>query len=203
MKVTEIFESIQGEGPYMGHRAVFVRLFGCNLDCPWCDTKYSRVEGGIYFEQTVDQVLDIVLRTSAVKHVVITGGEPTLQMDELLKLAEGLQALGHFVTIETNGTNPVDPKAFDKVMVSPKKLADAEKWLSVPEVDFKFVCTPENIDEILAWTRKKGLTKCYLMPRGTSPEEIELGSIIILNKMVEDHQDHIICPRLHILMGLK
>jgi 7-carboxy-7-deazaguanine synthase len=203
MKVTEIFESIQGEGPYIGHRAIFVRLFGCNLDCPWCDTKYSRVEGGIYYEQTVQQITDIVCRSPSIRHVVVTGGEPTVQMSELLELTMRLREVGKFVTLETNGTNPVDPAAFDKIMVSPKKLEDAERWLSTPEVDFKFVCSPQNIDEILDWLRKKGLTKCYLMPMGITPEEITVGTFVILEKMAEMHQDHIVCPRLHILLGLK
>jgi len=203
MKVTEIFESIQGEGPYIGHRAIFVRLFGCNLDCPWCDTKYSRVEGGIYYEQTVQQITDIVCRSPSIRHVVVTGGEPTVQMSELLELTMRLREVGKFVTLETNGTNPVDPAEFDKIMVSPKKLEDAERWLSTPEVDFKFVCSPQNIDEILDWLRKKGLTKCYLMPMGITPEEITVGTFVILEKMAEMHQDHIVCPRLHILLGLK
>lgn len=203
MKVTEIFESIQGEGPYMGHRSIFIRLFGCNLDCEWCDTKYSRVEGGIYYDLGVIQLSDIVLRNPSVKHIVITGGEPTIQMDEMVELVKVLRANGKFVTLETNGTNLVDPKEFDKVMVSPKTLDDAEKWLGLPEVDFKFVVNPKNVDSILHWTRMKGLTKCYLMPMGTTPEEIIYGSMVILEKMSADHQDHILCPRLHVLMGLK
>ena len=203
MKVTEIFESMQGEGPYMGHRAIFVRLFGCNLDCPFCDTKYSRVDGSIYYEQTVEQIGDIVLRNPSVRHVVITGGEPTLQMDDLLKLVLLLRTNGKFVTLETNGTNIVNPDLFDKVMVSPKSLEDAEKWLGLPTVDFKFVVSVKNVDNILEWIRKKGLTKCYMMPMGTTPEDIIIGSMVILEKMEMDHQDHILCPRLHILMGLK
>jgi organic radical activating enzyme len=124
-------------------------------------------------------------------------------MDELLELVKALRGLGRFVTLETNGTNPVDPKEFDKIMVSPKSLDDAEKWLSVPEVDFKFVVSVKNADTILEWTRKKGLTKCYMMPMGTTPEDIIIGSMVILEKMAADHQDHILCPRLHILLGLK
>ena len=126
-----------------------------------------------------------------------------MQMDDLISLSRALRTNGKFVTLETNGANPIDPKEFDKIMVSPKSLDDAEKWLSVPEVDFKFVVSVKNADNILEWTRKKGLTKCYMMPMGTTPEDIIIGSMVILEKMAADHQDHILCPRLHILLGLK
>lgn len=114
MKVIEIFESIQGEGKWMGTPVVFIRLAGCNLHCPWCDTKESWGDAGT--EMTIDEIVKMV-GTFNIRQVVITGGEPTIQ--------SGLSQLIHclrdhyFVCIETNGTCKItsDP---DWVTCSPK-----------------------------------------------------------------------------------
>ena len=76
MKVIEIFESIQGEGVHIGKAVTFLRLAGCNLHCPWCDTKESW--GDVGEEMTIAEILEKVnsYRSSI---VVITGGEPTIQ----------------------------------------------------------------------------------------------------------------------------
>jgi 7-carboxy-7-deazaguanine synthase len=104
MVITEIFESIQGEGTRMGLPCIFVRLTGCNLRCIWCDTAYA-FHGGTKY--TVDEVLDKVgwFRNNgshAISLVEITGGEPLLQ-PETPALAERLLASGYTVMIETSG----------------------------------------------------------------------------------------------------
>ncbi len=99
MKVVEIFDSMQGEGYWQGIYCTFVRFAGCNLTCPFCDehTKY---------EQAQDMELEEIVTQCKQLHIVLTGGEPTLQ--PLLKtLITHLQKSGHIVHIETNGTNPV------------------------------------------------------------------------------------------------
>ncbi len=103
MKVIETFISLQGEGVLMGTPTTFVRFEGCNLDCKWCDTKYAR-EGGK--EMSANEVLDEVER-SGVPFVCLTGGEPMLQ-DDILVLVEDLLDSEHHVSIETNGSLPLD-----------------------------------------------------------------------------------------------
>lgn len=120
-KVNEIFYSLQGEGHWAGRAAVFVRFSGCNLKCPFCDTDFHNYE--LY---TAKQLVEKVKQTaSQCRFVVLTGGEPTLQVDNALAYA--LKYAGYYVAMETNGTHKV-PANIDWVTCSPKYayLANAE-----------------------------------------------------------------------------
>lgn len=117
-KVNEIFYTLQGEGAHSGIPAVFIRFSGCNLRCPWCDTEFAD-----YREMTSDQIIAEIcelydLPNERRKMVVMTGGEPGLQVDDAL--VDALHAAGFFVCIETNGTRPL-PVAIDWVTCSPKE----------------------------------------------------------------------------------
>ena len=112
MKVNEIFYSIQGEGYHTGTAAVFVRLSGCNLKCPFCDTNHQ--EG---FEMTEEDIVSEVIKHPT-SLVVITGGEPSLQLTD--SLVDKLHSFMRFVAVETNGTRPL-PENVDWITVSPKK----------------------------------------------------------------------------------
>jgi 7-carboxy-7-deazaguanine synthase len=103
MRVSEIFFSLQGEGVLMGTPTTFVRFVGCNLDCTWCDTKYAR-EGGE--ERSIDQIFDQV-ESFETPFVCLTGGEPLVQED-IYKLIDTLLDNSYHVTIETNGSIPLD-----------------------------------------------------------------------------------------------
>lgn len=114
--IVEVFESIQGEGTFLGLGASFIRLAGCNLRCPWCDTEHS-FDVQAASRLSVDAILGTWRFTQPL--VVITGGEPTLY--DLGPLVRELKKLGKYVTLETNGTNPVpDEWGIDWVTVSPK-----------------------------------------------------------------------------------
>ncbi|MCM1439002.1 MAG: 7-carboxy-7-deazaguanine synthase QueE [Roseburia sp.] len=118
MKVNEIFYSLQGEGHFTGTAAVFIRLSGCNLNCDFCDTNHRP-----YHEMTEDEIVDAVNDYPAA-HVVITGGEPTLQLTETL--VRKLHRAHKFVQIETNGTRRLSHElneTLDWVTVSPKNGA--------------------------------------------------------------------------------
>lgn len=100
LKVSEIFDSLQGEGLYIGRLATFIRLQGCNLRCEWCDTPLSRDPDRAGSAMLMDEN-EIV---SAVLHplVIVTGGEPLLQ--DIRALVDKLKRTHHEVHIETNGT---------------------------------------------------------------------------------------------------
>jgi len=100
MKVIETFKSLQGEGGYQGKPCFFIRLAGCNLRCAWCDTRYSFGEGK---ETTVASVLEEIVE-SGFHYVCITGGEPLLQMEDVIQISRELKNKGIEVSIETNGT---------------------------------------------------------------------------------------------------
>jgi len=101
-KIAEIFESIQGEGIYIGARQLFVRLFGCNLRCKFCDTKLAN-----YIEYTPQELVSYLKNTYSGNHSVsFTGGEPLLQNDFLKETMKLTKESGFNNYLETNGTLP-------------------------------------------------------------------------------------------------
>lgn len=109
--VNEIFYSLQGEGCNSGTPAVFLRLAGCNLRCPFCDTDHS--SGTPMSEEAIVEAVTVWPATL----VVITGGEPALQLTATL--VDKLHHTGRRIAIETNGTLPL-PQGIDWITVSPK-----------------------------------------------------------------------------------
>ncbi len=113
MRVNEIFYSLQGEGFHAGTPAVFVRFSGCNLKCLFCDTQHDS-----FIEMSEDEIMQEVAKYPAT-HVVITGGEPALQLTP--SLVSKLHSAGKYVQIETNGTVMLpDGCCVDWVTCSPK-----------------------------------------------------------------------------------
>jgi 7-carboxy-7-deazaguanine synthase len=101
-KVAELFESIQGEGLYFGEKQFFVRFFGCNLSCKFCDTKLN------YFKEYEPGELFSIIKQSrdGFRSVSFTGGEPLLQKDFLKEILKLTKAENLHNYLETNGTLP-------------------------------------------------------------------------------------------------
>ena len=97
-KINEIFYSLQGEGFHTGTPAVFVRFSGCNLRCTFCDTQHQ--EGKMMSSQ---EIVDEVNKYPLAPLIVLTGGEPSLFIDEAF-VEELKQKIGKTIAIETNGT---------------------------------------------------------------------------------------------------
>jgi 7-carboxy-7-deazaguanine synthase len=159
----EIYRSIQGEGTLMGVPTIFFRFFACNLRCSWCDTKYSWSvrEGGSWEMFAPQQIAERVQELGAC-HVVLTGGEPTLQK-ELADLAGLLKQQGHHLTIETNTTifpTQVLP-LIDLWSLSPKLSSAGENYLRSAVIErfpealrpdqqqWKFVIRDDNDEQLL------------------------------------------------------
>lgn len=137
MRVNEIFYSLQGEGFFTGTPAVFVRLSGCNRSCSFCDTDFAA-----FTEMTDTEILDEVLAYPA-RHVVITGGEPAMQITEAF--VQLLKDNGRYVQIETNGSLPV-PANIDWVTCSPKE----GPWKIGHVDELKIVYTGQDVEAIAA-----------------------------------------------------
>ena len=117
LKLSELFCSVQGEGPHTGTSCIFLRLATCNLKCSWCDTKYTwdwenyDINKEVR-EISIEDVWKMILQFSDMSHIVITGGEPLLQQNKLislLKLIKGKKkgdnkSHYYYIEIETNGT---------------------------------------------------------------------------------------------------
>lgn len=208
----EIFASIQGEGVSAGAPSVFVRLSMCNLHCVWCDTDYTWNWEGTPFahvrdeepgyakhrksEQVIELSADEVagrVRELRPRNVVLTGGEPMIQQDELVEVMRGLRETdpSYRFEVETNAT--MTPGAeFDRLIdqynTSPKltnsgvraalRLKDdalaffarsAKAW-------FKFVvCSPDDLNEVDALVVERALpaSRVILMPEGTSSDGLD------------------------------
>src|SRR6202011_2033789 len=108
MYITEIFNSIQGEGTRAGLPCIFVRLTGCNLRCKWCDTSYAFHNGTkMSVDEVAARVDELAGRSggevaAASRLVELTGGEPLLQED-IYPLTDRLLASGYTVMLETSG----------------------------------------------------------------------------------------------------
>jgi 7-carboxy-7-deazaguanine synthase len=104
VRITEVFHSLQGEGPLTGVRTTFVRTARCNLRCRWCDTPYSFGPGR---ERSIPSLLREVTRNGT-RHVCLTGGEPLLQ-SESVALVRELSRRGITTVVETGGSLNVGP----------------------------------------------------------------------------------------------
>lgn len=115
LPVNEMFYSLQGEGHHAGLAAFFVRLAGCEVGCPWCDTKESwKVDENQIIK--LDAILKAIALTRA-RSVVVTGGEPTLYA--LDRLCKALKNNDLKVFLETSGVYPLTG-TWDWVCLSPK-----------------------------------------------------------------------------------
>ena len=158
IKVSEIFTSFQGEGPYIGTPATFLRLYGCNLNCEWCDTDISTYE-----MLSVDDVAEILMTQMEFNNInllVITGGEPTLQMEEIKRLIKEIPE-DIKIQLETNGSIFEYLPEIEYV-ISPKEDKEKvfENYYKYENVFFKFVITcEEDIDEVISIKNKYGYDK--------------------------------------------
>lgn len=117
-RVNDIFYSLQGEGHNTGRAAVFVRFSGCNLKCPFCDTDFSKFEN-MTANEIVRRMMGLAPKAEVKPMVVLTGGEPTLQVDSAL-INTIHEAGFSLVAMESNGTNE-PPANLDWLTVSPKE----------------------------------------------------------------------------------
>ncbi len=152
--VKEIFLTLQGEGMQAGRRAVFLRMAGCNLwsgreqdraeaQCTFCDTDFVGMDGengGRYAADALAGKVAALWAGGDRPLVVITGGEPMLQLDAAL--IDALHARGFEIAVETNGTLPA-PDGIDWICVSPK--AD-NKLAQLSGDELKLVWPQEGVD---------------------------------------------------------
>lgn len=176
-RVFEFFHSFQGEGEYLGRSAFFIRLFGCPIRCPWCDSSGTwQSDGAAEVKRLSAAELAEMAAEAKPDCVVITGGEPTIH--DLTPLCDALHAKGLRVHLETCGAFPIRGDV-DWVTLSPKrqKLPLAENWARAREIKI-IVDTPDAIAE---WAEKIGehtASSIWLHPEWSRSEDPEiLGKI--------------------------
>ncbi len=220
MRISEIFESIQGEGLLAGVPSLFVRASGCNLRCSWCDTPYASwaPEGE---EWTVEQLAERAGQ-SRLRHVVLTGGEPMIFAD-VAPLTRALRDLGRHITIETAGT--VDqPVECDLMSISPKlgnstpHGIEGGRWVEMHErarlrldvigrlmeryeYQLKFVVSrQEDLEEARELAGRLGAPadRVLLMPEGVDEQRLREASLWVVEACKETGFRY--CPRLHVFL---
>lgn len=211
LEVHSIFHTIQGEGPFVGRPSVFVRLAGCNLACPRCDTDYTSTREARTPSAIVQDIWDC--RMPNTKLVVITGGEPFRQ--NLVPFVNLLLFSGFEVQIETNGTLYQElPYERITVVCSPK-TGSINHLLAAKLSALKYVISSELLEEDgyprlaldnpvhrLARPPKNFQGKIYLQPYD-SGEEVE--NVVHRAAAVAAcfTTGHTLCLQTHKLLGLE
>ena len=125
-RVSEIFTSIEGEGIFVGKKTLFIRFSGCHLKCRWCDTKYALpLDSGTDYQ--IDEIKDLIIKELQpfTYKVNFTGGEPLLQTEAVIELAD-------FVKKQTNVKTYMESSCFDSELFS-KVLP----YIDICKIEFK------------------------------------------------------------------
>lgn len=181
--VSEIFTTIQGEGILVGTPAAFIRLFGCPIHCPWCDTRYTWDSNGLedYIKMTASEICNAI--DGCVPLAVITGGEPTIyNLDELIVELHGRK---YTVALETSGLTWKGKILPDFITVSPKREIGFKVHPTLLENadEIKFVVdnrlSYDDVDKFLS--NRNSRTTFVFMPEGAPPSP---GSVVDTMDMV-------------------
>mgnify|MGYP001157012779 FL=1 len=186
-KIKEIFRSIQGEGYNTGRESVFIRFSGCNFwngrsedrlraKCNFCDTDFIGVDGKNGGNYNLNDLIEVVERVWKLsfslkkKNVILTGGEPLLQVDK--KLVDNLKKKKFTVALETNGSIKTRLD-FDWICVSPK---DPDNWNQKKGDELKVIFPQDkfNLKEIINLDFKY----FFLQPKDNSLQKLNLNKTI-------------------------
>ena len=197
LRVNDIFYSLQGEGHNVGRAAVFIRFAGCNLRCPFCDTEFES-----FREMTADEIIEAIAPFES-RFVVLTGGEPTLQVDEAF--VDLLHAHGYEVAMESNGTIPA-PRNLDWLTVSPKRPLK-EGWgietRSPDEIKIVF-SSAEDVETICGSHMPSRLgARLYLQPCDTGDAERNRGIVAACVDYIKRHPEWRLSLQTHKLIGIE
>ena len=176
--INEIFHSLQGEGYNTGVASVFIRFSGCNLRCAFCDTEHER-----HTMMPLPAIVDAVMRFPDAPLIVLTGGEPSLYVDE--QLLSALRLTGKKVAIETNGTRPLLP-GIDWVTLSPKfgfPGGDALPCVMKCCDELKVVYTGQDLSQYdFITARHRFLQPCYV----EDEQQRRLNTQMCVNAVLND-----------------
>ena len=215
-KIREIFTSIQGEGPYVGQKHIFVRFCKCNLNCAYCDTDFNSQNAKDY---NIDD-LALNLADNDAEVISFTGGEPLLELDFLKEfLSEYKSKLNKKIYLETNGTlykNLAQIIDYIDIISMDIKLESAtgqknlffenEEFLKIAQKKETFIKAvfDENIsdDEIekVAYLAKKYNTLLILQPKMPINKGLDLDNIY--NKFYKKYKNIRLIPQVHKYLNL-
>ena len=212
-KISEIFKSIHGEGIYQGKEQVFVRFYGCGLNCSFCDTKLE-----FYQEKTVEEVLESISKYNNYHSISLTGGEPLLQIDFLIDLCHELKIRHETIYLETNGIlhnnlrkiiDYIDIVAMDFKL--PSSTRQAEYWSEHKEflktaikkdVFIKAVIgedtTTEDVTKAIKLIKEVRHDLCLVLQPQNPLEDLLEEKLQLLHKLcINEHINAQVFPQMH------
>lgn len=200
LKVVEIFPTIQGEGPFVGRSATFVRLSGCNLACDFCDTEFDE-----YQELSIEKIIQEISLNSA-KLVIITGGEPLRQPIE--KLCQKLISKGYQIQIETNGTIYRNLPQEVSIVCSPKVTNGAYHKIrsdllsKISALKFIISSHKEEYNNVAQLGQDEFKIPVYVQPMDEYDEEKNNKNKELAAKICQEN-DYILSLQIHKILGLR
>lgn len=202
LEVVDIWKSIQGEGPFAGYPAVFIRLAGCNLSCPWCDTDHQTGKQRLTLRQICDEV---DAKVGSTRLVVVTGGEPFLQL--AISSLFATLAGSYSIQVETNGTiypaKPMLPRI--KVVCSPKPGTEVHGSWRYRVDAWKYVIRVGQVDEDglpIGTYRPPGGAVIYVQPMDEGNEELNQANQALAVRVCLS-TGYVLSLQLHKIVGIK
>ena len=195
LPIVEMFHSIQGEGAWAGTNAFFIRLAGCDVGCPWCDTKQSWNPK----RHPLREIGDLVAAAKATNSqiVVITGGEPL--MHDLTALTQQLKKADLQVHLETSGAH-LFSGSFDWVTFSPKRFKPPHPSIYPQASELKVVVADESD---LAWAEQQAAHLSPTVDKRLQPEWETSGSQQIVFDYVLRHPEWRVSLQTHKFLGVQ
>ncbi|MBM3253570.1 MAG: 7-carboxy-7-deazaguanine synthase QueE [Candidatus Omnitrophica bacterium] len=176
--ILEIFSSIQGEGPYVGIKQIFIRFRGCNLRCSFCDTDSFGKSEGFSVDEILGKLSTLKKENPNIHFISLTGGEPLLHSRFLGKLLPKLKKMNFKIFLETNGTLP-------------EKLMEIINFVDIISMDIKL---PSTTGKTPFWGEHKRFLKIALKKEvyiktlisSTTKEEEFLRSVNLVRDIDKD-----------------
>lgn len=195
LPIVETFHSVQGEGLWTGTSAFFIRLAGCDVGCPWCDTKISwstRSHAQVAITDLVHQA-----QLAQPFMVVITGGEPL--MHDLSPLTQTLKQAGLRLHLETSGAHPLSGQ-FDWISLSPKRFKPPQSGIYTHAHELKVVIAN---GEDLVWAETQAAQVPATTVKLLQPEWTSNQSQQLVFDYVKQHPDWRISLQTHKFLGVR
>lgn len=191
MIISEIFKSISGESWQAGYLAVFIRTYGCPLNCSYCDSRYA-CDSNEYTLMSVDQIMSVVNRMQC-RRIIFTGGEPLIQRDAHELVVE-LSNAGYIVEIETCGAVDITdylniPNVY--ITMDWKSISSDMNDKMIPENLYKLreqdvlkfvVSNEEDLDDMVRIAADT-YAQCFVSPVFGEIEPVDIVSYLMNNNL--------------------
>lgn len=221
VKIKEIFSSIQGEGPYVGYKQLFIRFCNCNLKCNYCDTEFSSNDN--FYEYNACELADEIKKYKNIHSISLTGGEPLLSIEFLKEFLP--KVTGYKIYLETNATLAdkfVEVKPFIDIVSADIKLESStgiknsykfhDKFFesckgveTFAKIVFNKNITDEEIENCVNLGKKYNI-ELVLQPEMLKNNEVSISNNFaqtILDRFLEKYSKVRLIPQVHKFLDIR